>query len=201
VIERISVIVPTLNRDSLRATLKSCSGADQVVIMPDQDGTAGCYGHSLRNRALDEGLVKGDWIVSTDDDDEFLPAAFDKIRQTIRQHPNGPWFLFKMTFGEGSHCPGVTVWQGKSIKAGNVGTPMIVAPASAKARWGVDALPDLGGVKRKGWLGDLVYAQCLRLEFGEPVYVDETIAVIRPQVQSEGQPEPTLASNGITRPG
>jgi hypothetical protein len=184
VIEHLTVVIPTLGRPSLDATLASCPppAADHVILMPDLAGESGAFGHRLRNRALDDGLVKDGWVISCDDDDEFVPDAFDKIRAAIRQHPNGPWFLFRMTFGEGSHCPGVTVWQGKSIKAGNVGTPMIVAPASAKARWGVDALPDLAGVRREGWLGDLVYAQSLRLELGEPVFVDEVIATIRPQV-------------------
>ena len=166
--DRISVIIPTLNRPTLEATLASCKDATQVVLMPDPRGEEGAYGHGLRNRCLDEGLATGDWLVSIDDDDEFLPGAFEAMRAAVAEHP-GRWFIFKMTFGDGSHYPGVTVWDRPQVRVGNVGTPMILAPASAKSRWGVEGMTGLIGEPREdGFLGDFVYAQRLREELGEP---------------------------------
>ncbi len=181
---QISVIVPTLKRPTMQATLFSCIGADDVLVEVDEVGV-GAYGHSLRNKVLDEGHVKEGYVASIDDDDCFLTDAFDVMRAAIAEHP-GRWFLFKMVFGNGSHCPGVTVWDRPVIRRGNVGTPMILAPSSARARWGVEPMTGLLGEERgPGWLGDFVYAQRLRDELGEPVWIDRTIACVRPVLRQE----------------
>ncbi len=177
---QISVIVPTLKRPTMQATLFSCIGADDVLVEVDEVGV-GAYGHSLRNRVLDEDRIEDGYVCSIDDDDCFLPGAFDAMRAAIAEHP-GRWYVFRMTFGEGSHCPGVTVWDRPQVRAGNIGTPMILAPATAKARWGVEGMTGLTGEPREdGYLGDYVYAKRLQEELGEPVWCDEIIATVRPQ--------------------
>ena len=176
---QISVIVPTLGRDTLGATLASCVNADAVFVEVDKVGV-GAYGQSLRNRVLDDGSISDGYVVSIDDDDVFLPGAFDAMRAAIADHP-GRWFVFRMAFGDGSHCPGVTVWDRPQVRVGNVGTPMIVAPASARARWGVEGMTGLLGEPREdGWLGDYVYARRLLGELGEPVWCETVTALVRP---------------------
>lgn len=184
--DRITVIVPTLKRPTMHSTLFSCIGADDVLVEVDEVGV-GAYGHPLRNKVLDEARIKEGYIASIDDDDCFLADAFDIMRGALAEHPTGPWFLFRMVFGNGSHCPGVTVWDRPVIRSGNVGTPMILAPASARARWGTEPMTGLLGEERgPGWLGDFVYAQRLRAELGEPIWIDRTIAVVRPLGQEAG---------------
>ncbi len=57
---------------------------------------------------------------------------------------------------------------------------MIVAPASAKARWGTRGIDDLGRDLGDGYFGDHDYARALQEELGDPIWVDEVIAEIRP---------------------
>lgn len=125
-------------------------------------------------------MVTGDYVASVDDDDEFLPGAFDAMRAAVATYP-GRWFVFRMTFGAGSHCSGVTVWDRPQVRVGNVGTPMILAPASATSRWGVEGMTGLTGEPREdGFLGDYVYAKRLREELGEPMWMETVTAVVRP---------------------
>ena len=191
----LSIIVPTIGRDSLRATLASIASqwdGEQVIVIEDgylglasstydefaYDFPAGAwcylghesmggYGHGLRNFCLDEQVVEGQWLATIDDDDVYLPGAFAYLREWCCDSP----VFFKMNFGPGSHAHGITTWQRQKLLLGEVGTPMILAPV-CKARFGLY------------YDGDLVYAQSLVDEVGEPIWREEVIAEVRPVKQA-----------------
>lgn len=187
----LAVIIPTVGRESVLRARESCVGADQVIV---SENTLGGFGHPARNYELDAGHVATDYVVSIDDDDAFLPGALAAVRtviaDTLRFASDGvpwfvPWFVFRMTFGPGSHANGTTIWHRRELKPGNVGTPMMVWPASARARWGTgplraglygDLWPDIGD----GYFGDYEMAAGLEAELGPPVWREEVIAIVRP---------------------
>ena len=142
--------------------------------------TLGQYGHPRRNAALDligEYANPPDFCWSIDDDDIALPGALDAIRAATEAHP-GRWFIFSMVGGPGSHYPDITVpTQGQVIRPGNVGTPMLVFPATVAARFGSSARDGFP----PGYFGDWEMAVALEAELGPPVWRDAVICEVRPQ--------------------
>lgn len=200
----MTIIIPTLGSPSVGATMNSLNPqvkrGDEVLVVADGEWDPilnnacalhqkaskarwtheatreriGFYGHGVRNWILDGG-VWTDYVWSIDDDDIALPGALDVIHEGIFQYP-GRWFIYQMVGGKNSHFPGVTVpITPGMLTRGNVGTPCIVAPSSAKARWGT-APSDHGD----GYFGDYDYAVALQEELGDPVWVPVTVACIRP---------------------
>lgn len=188
----LTVIVPTVGRTSLIQCLNSfaddLAANDQVIIIRDGFGAdtqrltteyadlypetdwlyleherTADFGHPLRNHVLDN-HVENEWVWSIDDDDEATVSALTYIRTTIEP----PWGMYKMHYGPGHRASGITLWNQKRVWYGNIGTPMIVAPANSLARWGT------------GYDGDYQYAQNLRDELGEPNWYEQTVALIRP---------------------
>lgn len=188
----ITVIVPTIGRPTLERTLRSFVGDlgphDEVVVMQDGDlphveflcqGLArefplpvwtcaweepqGCYGHPLRNLAIEK-FVDTSHVWTIDDDDVAAPDAI----KTLRKYLQHDFVIFKMEFGPGSHANGIVCWRYKQIMHGDVGTPMIFARKSL-SRFGLH------------YSGDLDYAKGLKALFGEPTWAEETIALIRPE--------------------
>jgi hypothetical protein len=183
----LTVIIPTVGRDSLAATLGSLtpqlSDEDDIMVVEDGETQLGAYGHGARNWMLDRFDL--DWggthFWSIDDDDIAASDALNIIRTAIESFP-GAWFIFQRIGGANSHYHGLKVPHTKhKVLPGNVGTPCIVWPASAEARWGtgafaIDGLP----THNPGYFGDYEMAVALQKELGDPVWVDEVIAIIRP---------------------
>ncbi len=145
----------------------------------------GCYGHASRNVALDhlaELEHKPDWVWSLDDDDVATFEALDTIRAAV-DSGRAPWYVFSMRGGAGSHFNGVVVpATGGGIRRGEIGTPMIIWPRSARARFGTKLLPghyDFGPAE-PGYFGDWEFATRLRDELGKPEWRPEVVAEIRP---------------------
>ncbi len=147
------------------------------------DGPLGACGHAGRNWLIEHlaGLEKRpNWTWSCDDDDRPSRDVLYRIRKAVSSG-NAPWYLFSMKGGDGSHFPGRVVPDPKlGVRIGNVGTPCIVAPVSAKARWGLNALTLAGTEHPAGYLGDGEFALALKDELGQPAFVDAVVAVIRP---------------------
>ena len=139
---RLSIVTPTIGRDSLRDTLASIApqlrqGDEHIVIGDGQqpnaaaicsefvvsyhDGPASrSYGTAQRDYGIS--IAKGDYVAFCDDDDVFTPGALDTIRAAIGEHPDTP-LLFRMD------TPWLGVlWKDQQVREGNVGTPMIVTP-------------------------------------------------------------------------
>jgi len=162
----LSVIVPTIGRESLGRTLKSISGqqlivGDEVLLVqdgPEDDAVRRVFRESglpakylaTGKRAADFGgtprnlgmaRARGAYLAFMDDDDVYRPGAFAAIRREAARHPGRP-LMFRM------ERPGLgsTVWQQQAIGLGNVGTPMIVVPnvEGRLARWPGHRCTDLG---------------------------------------------------------
>lgn len=186
----ITVIIPTLGRETLGATLKSLAsqlnpedacvvvseGPNQDVknlvthaanLYPEVDWTytmeyGGCWGHPNRNYVMDN-HVHTSHVWTLDDDD----VAAESALKSLRAHMDDPWTIFRMIFCEGHFANGVTCWREKQLVAGDIGTPMIFAPL-CNARFGL------------AYMGDFDYALELQEELGDPVWAEDVICLVRP---------------------
>lgn len=145
----ITVIVPTIGRESLTATVESIlpqlqAGDELLVVGDGPDNTAkarvyypdtvqgepsGDYGNKLRDWAMS--VARGKMLMFCDDDDTFTPDALAHVRkrcdrQRTRLH------IFRMQ----SSRDGV-LWGGEHLNSCNVGTPMFVLPNNTArlGRW------------------------------------------------------------------
>ena len=179
----IGVVIPSIQRDSLQATFLSCAGANHVEIVDDSVSLRGACGHPARNEGIDRTTTE--YVCSIDDDDVYVPGAFNLIRAAIRDNPGAGWFIFRMVGGPGSHFNGVTVpVLGHVLRLGNVGTPMMVWRNCA-ARFGMRSTDEQGRDFGAGYFGDWEMAKALQAEYGDPVWINETICVVRPQAKAE----------------
>ena len=140
---RLTVITPTVGRDSLRATLASIApqlhDGDEHIVIGDgvqpraaemcaeygasyQDGPQ-THNYGAAQRDVGISLARGDWLLFCDDDDTFTPDALATVRQVVVDNPTMP-HLFRMRY----RASGVVLWQDDIVCEGNVGTPMIVVP-------------------------------------------------------------------------
>ncbi len=145
----LTIIVPTLGRPMLERTLLGIAGQlhrdDELIVVSELNGgdrarvrsivaelgdvrwtleecEGGDWGHSQRNLAL--GLASGDLIASIDDDDVYFDGALSVMRSAGTERPT----IFRM------RSPGLTLWQEKELRVGNVGTPKFVVPNTPGAR-------------------------------------------------------------------
>lgn len=183
----ITIVVPTIGRPSLSATLRSfadeLSPEDHVFVAADGDDVGdlvrnfandsvaqwtyshwgerlGHWGHPIRNLAFDQ--IETDYVWTIDDDDVAAPFALNIIRET-----EADWAIYKMHFGDNHPASGITCWREPILRHGDIGTPMIVAKPG-NSRFG------------HRYEGDWDYAQRLYAEYGEPDWDERVIALIRP---------------------
>lgn len=152
---RVSVVIPTIDRESLEETLASVEGDldpdDQVVVVGDgpcpgararvaargsrfiyaETPRTGRWGHAQRNLGMD--LASGDYVWFLDDDDTAHPGALEAIRREAMLAPGRP-MVFRMAYEER------IIWERPVLLPGNVSTQMLVVPnvPSRTARWGPD---------------------------------------------------------------
>jgi glycosyltransferase involved in cell wall biosynthesis len=154
----VSVIVPTVGRASLDATLASLRAQKRahllelilvadtrvtgtVIDWPDLDGPwlyqryahwapESAWGHPQRNDAM--ARCRGLYIASLDDDDVWDPDALERLYRAALAAPDRP-LMFRMRYGDGSE-----LWRRRAVDQGNVGTPMFVVPNLPEklGRWG-----------------------------------------------------------------
>lgn len=130
----ITFIVPTIGRSSLLLTLQSIETKpeDEILLVGNRYrvrdprvryidcAPGGDWGHTERNFATPH--AKGDYIAHIDDDDVYAPGHRDLMEDAI-QEANGNPVLFRMQFPNG-----ITLWQDREVRCGNVGTPMFLIP-------------------------------------------------------------------------
>lgn len=147
---RLSVITPTIGRQSLEDTLSSIAvqlapGDEHLVIGDGAQPAAAAmcavvgatyhdgpqvhdYGNSQRDAGAQ--LATGDYLLYCDDDDVYAPDALALVRAVVENEPGIP-HVFRMlhpTFG--------VLWQRPALVCGNVGTPMFAVPRDERlARW------------------------------------------------------------------
>lgn len=132
----ISIVIPTLGRDSLRNVVDSLKRQigpkDELVVVADGHEAAerssritDCFEHhdpaskfGNAQRRFGQQLARGDLVWFVDDDDKPDENAVKTIKATFTDRP----VIFRM-----DHC-GEPIWVDKNATMGNVGTPMIVVP-------------------------------------------------------------------------
>lgn len=187
----LTVIVPTKGRATLARTLASIPDGVRTLILADgAEATAlarklakgrwhtevvwsllkkpsGELGHPQRNAGM--AMAQTKWLAFMDDDDTYTPDAFD----VLAAHLNGNRVphIFQMRYGKHPHAPpGFVLWQAPIVQFGNVGTPMFIVP-NDPAKLGV--WPSRVG-------GDFFFIAETCVKMGDPVWVPEVIAEVRP---------------------
>lgn len=161
---RLSVIVPTKGRPAAR-TIDSITSqlrhGDELILQRDESEDMGA---TPRTRGMLQ--ATGDWLLFMDDDDIYLPEAFQRIREALRREPGRP-HLFGMTSGQGWRLP----QYGHVVKVTNVSTQMFVCPNVKEklGEWGPRRCGDYDFI-----------ASTLAYYPQGPVWHDEPIAVWRP---------------------
>ena len=137
----VSFVVPTVNRPSLMATLRSIETrpGDEILIVGKDVTTqlaplkqrrrevtlvdcplGGDWGHAERNFVADK--ARGRYVAHIDDDDVYAPGTRALMADAIAKTPGRP-VLFRMQYPNG-----ITLWSEEQVRCGNVGTPMMLIP-------------------------------------------------------------------------
>lgn len=180
---KLSVVIPTLGRPTLKDTLASCADADEIVVVLDtaRGGTLPCElpgnavfaqgdfgvtgGHAGRAHGIT--LTTGTHLAFFDDDDVYTPGAMDVLRGAACDRP----VVFKM-----DHYAHGILWRAPVVEFGNVSTQMFMVP-NDPSRFGVWD-PHIPGLREPG--GDYTFLKGCVERMGEPVWRDELVAVLRP---------------------
>ncbi len=181
---RLSIIIPTLGRPTLERTLASCSGADEIVVVLDTARGAvslpcelppnavvieGSWGITGGHGGRQEGIRRatGTHLAFFDDDDEYTPGAIELMRGVACERP----VIFRM-----DHYAHGVLWRDRQVRFGNVSTQMYVVPNGELGSW----TPHAPGLKEPG--GDYTFMAETVSKLGDPVWREEIIAVIRPEL-------------------
>lgn len=179
----ISVIVPTIGRSTLQRTLDSCAGADEVIVVVDEQaqvadlngcaaavaGTVRGGDHGYAARTLGMSLASGSHLAFLDDDDVYTENAIALFREAACEKP----VIFRM-----DHPRNGVFWRTKEIRFGNVGTPMFLVP-NVSEKLGSWAPHHKGEARQPG--GDFTFISgcCERMRTA-PLWREETVALINP---------------------
>ena len=178
----LSIVIPTISRPTLAATLASIAAqslvpGDEILLIGDgpqpeaermfsESGLPGKYiegpmdhdwGGPQRNIGMR--VANGDLLAFMDDDDTYLPGAFDLMRTADSESLN----IFRM------QCRGRLLWMLCDIRVGNVSTQMLVVPN----------LPGVGHWTRR-YVHDYDFAAMAANRFRRIAWRKEPIAVSRP---------------------
>ena len=182
----LTCIIPTVGRPSLYKALESCRTADEVIVVVD-DGRAGAWqperlaanvkvihvptcargGHQGRNAAMPH--ATGTHLCFLDDDDIYTYDAIDLFRAHAADVP----VIFRM-----DHYKHGILWREPLLEFGNVSTQMFVVPndPAKLARW-EEHMP---GIPEPG--GDYTFLKGCAETMGDPVWREELVAVLRPDM-------------------
>ena len=187
----ISLVIPTVSRPTLARTLASVAGqlwipGDEVILVLDGPqpiarelagqfhltirvievpGPSKNWGHTPRNLVNQSAI--GTHLMNLDDDDELTGNAVEVVRRAIAATPDRP-HIFRMS----GHPAVGTVWKEKTIREGNVGTPMIVTPNIAGK---------VAQFNPNRYAGDFDFIrQTCELYPDGPIWNEEVICKVRP---------------------
>lgn len=153
---RLSIIIPTILRPTLAATLDSIQAAglatgDEVLVMVDADHahkplpagvkvpraapvavyyseySRGGWGGPARNLGIR--AATGSHLLFIDDDDTYEPEALDAIRGMVAAAPDSMHIWRMVARG------GLVLWRTPGMKVGNIGTPMFCVPRANAGHW------------------------------------------------------------------
>jgi hypothetical protein len=175
---RISVVIATVGRPTLRRAIRSSRWADEIVVVFDAEaprsrprgcvvlahGPTGDYGATQLNVGMK--AATGTHLAFMDDDDRYTRRAGRAIRRAVGADP-GRVHVFRMRNRD-------KIYSGR-VESGQIGTPMFVVPREPVAQY--------GGF----WGHDWVFiTETLRLRGDEPVHHRDIVATIRPPTLRSG---------------
>ncbi len=166
---RLSIIVATKGRCCLNNTLKSITSqmvaGDELIVECDASGD---WGATPRTQGMLQ--ATGTHLLWIDDDDIYLPWAFETVRRIVSQHYDRP-LMFQMRRGKPNFD---VVWSEKRLdNCGNVSTQIFVVPNN-KSKLGV------WGVKYYGDY-EFVTSTLAKYDPDSLVWVPEVIAEWNPE--------------------
>jgi glycosyltransferase involved in cell wall biosynthesis len=167
---KLSVIVPTIGRPTLSRTLASIEAqrtipGDQTIVirddLPHRDWGAWARAEGITQAA-------GDFLLFMDDDDAYVPAAFDVIRAAVTANPDVVHIFRMRRFAPFNDV----LWHRKNLSApGQVGTPMFAVPN--RREW-------LGTWSRH-YEGDFEFLRSTLAKMcSEPIWHEDVIAEVYP---------------------
>ena len=184
---RLSIVIPTLGRESLADTLESCKDADEIIVVLDKARGAKNVPAALTENAL---LVEGSWGVTGghagraegikvatgthlaffDDDDVYKPGAIELMREAACDVP----VIFRM-----DHYWHGILWRERRLYFGNVSTQQYVVPniSDKLGTWE----PHEPTYEQPG--GDYTFIVGCVEKMGGPVWREEVISILRPNAR------------------
>ena len=168
-----SVIVPTTGRPSLVDTLASIASqiqpGDEIIVVCNALGDEG--NQARGNWAREQGAQRahGSHLLFCDDDDVFLPGAFEIIREFARQNP-GRIGLFRRRFSAAVQLQ----WQWPRLAFGGLQAMSFCIPnvPGKVGHW----IPVPGN-----WSDIFVIQEAARQQGTEPIFCDAVIGHARPE--------------------
>jgi hypothetical protein len=110
-------IVSDNNHDFVEGVLSTFNFKCKLNHIKNLNGPEGNFGHPLLNRHMN--TLDGDFIMFADDDDRYVPDAFEYIRNTVIEKK---LYIFKHKWG------GTINWAQKHFEIGNIGKCVGVIP-------------------------------------------------------------------------
>jgi hypothetical protein len=170
---RISVVIASTGRPTLRRAIRSSRWADEIVVVFDAaeplshpkgcvvlaEGPTNAFGSRQKTRGME--VATGTHLAFMDDDDVYTRRAGRAIRAAVEGRPDRV-HVFRMRNRN-------KVYSGP-VESGSIGTPMFIVPREPVGVW----------TGRYGEDIDFI-THTLRLRGDEPVFHPEVIAVIRPR--------------------
>jgi hypothetical protein len=175
---RISVVIATMGRPTLRRAIRSSRWADEIVVIFDAEsplsrprgcvvlahGPTGDYAATQLNLGMK--AATGTHLAFMDDDDRYTRRAGRAIRSAVAADP-GRVHIFRMRNRD-------KIYSGR-LESGQIGTPMFVVPREPVAQY--------GGFWGQDWV---FIKETLRLRGDEPVHHEDIVAMIRPPTLRSG---------------
>jgi glycosyltransferase involved in cell wall biosynthesis len=171
----LSIIVASSGRPTLKRTIDSARSqirdGDEILVSVQTDCP---WGHAARNQLMP--AARGDALCFIDDDDAYTPGALDVIRAAFEAAPSR-LHLFKMRYADGRE-----LWHDPRVYCGNVSTQMVVVPR----KWVIFHSPLMGPPPQWGnrYEGDFDFIASCERQRGEPVFHEDVIALVRPDLQA-----------------
>lgn len=184
----LSVVIPTVGRRSLRHTLESLRAqridpaAFEVLVVGDgpqphareifdrvalshwrylEHGPTRSSGNAQRMAGIDAAV--GGYLLFIDDDDVYMPRAFERVLEATMLHP-GRVLMFR------TDRFGLLSWKRPELRLGNVGSLNFVVPR-LPGRLG----SFVGGAQ--AYTGDFDFIEQTVTLQGEPVWIDEVLTI------------------------
>lgn len=175
---RLSIIVPTIGRPTLRQTLRSIESqledGDELILVHDHE-VEPILGRGNAERREGMRRATGTHLAFMDDDDIYTPGALDLMREHADlERP----VIFR---ADVSHLRGGVIWHEPVLRYTNVSTQMFLVPNEP------DLLGEWAPHEENGSRGlpagsdfTFIVGCCERM--GPPIWRSEIISVLRPSL-------------------